>query len=74
MVSVVWLIILGLIVAFFVILAITDRPFERFRRDDRDARKAADLSRAPEGGAASQQPSELQVGEEGELHQRDRFK
>jgi hypothetical protein len=69
----IWLIIMISIVLLFIIVAVTDRPTGRFRRDDRDARKADDLNRAGAGRTVNQQASELQVGEVDELRQESRF-
>jgi len=43
------------------------------RRDDRDARKADELADEQDEKDESQQPAELQVGEEGEREDMSRY-
>jgi flagellar biosynthesis/type III secretory pathway M-ring protein FliF/YscJ len=69
----IWLILMILLVAAFAIFLLIDRPSRERREDDRDAKKAPELSRDPAGGGRSQQAAELQVGEDEEFHRRSRF-
>jgi hypothetical protein len=69
----IWLIIMILVTAAFAILMLLDRPRPERRRDDRDAKKAAELSRNPAAGTHNQQAAELQVGEDEEFRRRERF-
>jgi flagellar biosynthesis/type III secretory pathway M-ring protein FliF/YscJ len=69
----IWLIIIILVTAAFAVLMLLDRPSRERRRDDRDAKKAAELTRNPAAETHNQQAAELQVGEDEEFRRRERF-
>jgi hypothetical protein len=69
----IWLIIMILVTAAFAILMLLDRPSPERRRDDRDPKKAAELSRHPAAGTHNQQAAELQVGKDEEFRRPRRF-
>jgi hypothetical protein len=68
----VFLLIALMILAGVTLLVILDGP-KRKRRDDRDAAKTVDIGKNPALLYKSQQPAELQVGEDEEAEQPARF-
>ena len=68
----IFLLIAFVIVASTTLIVLLDGPKAK-RRDDRDAAKSEDLKKNPALLDKSQQPAELQVGENEEAEQPSRF-
>lgn len=65
-------ILIGVVVIIFIILILRPKMAEK-RHDDRDARKSSDMDEPGGWTEETQQPAELQVGQEGERVDRSRF-
>lgn len=67
-------ILVGVVLIIFIMLILRPNPSDEKRHDDRDARKSEDVDEPRGWTEQTQQPAELQVGEDREIVERSRFK